>query len=84
MKYRVNLFFIKSSFNFTLKKFFFEGYKIRAFVRSENKIPDHLHDKVEPFVGDVTNAEKVSEAISDMEGVVVVLGTRDEISTYFY
>ncbi|XP_011496227.1 PREDICTED: flavin reductase (NADPH) [Ceratosolen solmsi marchali] len=55
------------------------GYKIRAFVRSENKIPDHLRDKVEPIVGDVTKAEIVSEAISGMDGVVVVLGTRDEI-----
>ncbi|XP_014218541.1 flavin reductase (NADPH) [Copidosoma floridanum] len=55
------------------------GLKTRAFVRDENKVPEHLKDKVEIFVGDVTNAEQVSHAVSDMDGVVVVLGTRNDL-----
>ncbi|XP_033324315.1 flavin reductase (NADPH) [Megalopta genalis] len=57
-----------------------KGLKVRAFVRDENKIPTNLKDKIETFVGDVTNAEQVSDAISDRDGVVVVLGTRNDLS----
>ncbi|XP_076659584.1 flavin reductase (NADPH) [Halictus rubicundus] len=57
-----------------------KGLKVRAFVRDENKIPTNLKDKIETVVGDVTNAEQVSSAIADRDGVVVVLGTRNDLS----
>ncbi|CAB0029070.1 unnamed protein product [Trichogramma brassicae] len=56
-----------------------EGYKTRAFVRDEKKVPENLRDKVDTIVGDVTNAEQVSQAIAGMDGVVVVLGTRNDL-----
>ncbi|KAJ8674357.1 hypothetical protein QAD02_005619 [Eretmocerus hayati] len=55
------------------------GLQTRVFVRDEKKIPENLKDKVEAVVGDVTNAEDVSKAVSGMEGVVVVLGTRNDL-----
>ncbi|XP_012272128.1 flavin reductase (NADPH) isoform X2 [Orussus abietinus] len=39
-----------------------------------------LRNEVEAVVGDVVNAEQVSKAVSDREGVVVVLGTRNDLS----
>ncbi|XP_078034822.1 flavin reductase (NADPH) [Augochlora pura] len=57
-----------------------KGLKVRAFVRDGNKIPSNLKDKIETIVGDVTNAKQVSDAISDRDGVVVVLGTRNDLS----
>ena len=53
---------------------------MRAFVRDEAKIPAELAGSVEPFVGDVLDAVKVEEAITGQDGVVVVLGTRNELS----
>lgn len=61
---------------------YFKGLSPRVFVRDEKKIPEHLRDKVEAVVGDVTNAEEVSNAISNTSGVVVVLGTRNDLSEY--
>ncbi|OXU25206.1 hypothetical protein TSAR_007619 [Trichomalopsis sarcophagae] len=55
------------------------GFQTRVFVRDEKKIPEHLRDKVEAVVGDVTNADEVSQAISGVDGVVVVLGTRNDL-----
>jgi len=55
------------------------GLKTRAFVRDENKVPEHLKDKIETVVGDVTNAEQVSKAIAGVDGVVVILGTRNDL-----
>lgn len=64
-------------------KIHFLGYKTRVFVRDEKKIPEHLRDKVEAVVGDVTNPEEVSQAISGADGVAVVLGTRNDLSIIF-
>lgn len=58
------------------------GLNIRAFVRDENKVPTNLKDKIEIVVGDVTNAEQVSNAISNRDAVVVVLGTRNDLGKY--
>lgn len=57
-----------------------KGLNVRVFVRDENKVPAHLKDKVEIVVGDVTNAEQVSNAIANRDAVVVVLGTRYSLS----
>lgn len=53
---------------------------MRAFVRDESKIPEHLRSNVEAFVGDVTDADAVTKAVSGRDGVVVVLGTRNDLS----
>ncbi|XP_015601748.1 flavin reductase (NADPH) [Cephus cinctus] len=63
-----------------LQHAFKKGLDVRAFVRDESKIPENLKGKVEVFVGDVTNAEQVSKAVSDRDAVVVVLGTRNNLS----
>ncbi|XP_015110645.1 flavin reductase (NADPH) [Diachasma alloeum] len=57
-----------------------KGLQVRVFVRDESKIPDHLRGKVEAVVGDVKNAEEVENAVAGQEGVVVVLGTRNDLS----
>ncbi|KAK1118318.1 hypothetical protein K0M31_015023 [Melipona bicolor] len=57
-----------------------KGLNVRAFVRDEGKVPPNLKDKVEIVVGDVTNPEQVSNAMSNRDAVVVVLGTRNDLS----
>lgn len=49
-------------------------------MRDEGKVPLNLKDKVEIVVGDVTNPEQVSNAMSNRDAVVVVLGTRNDLS----
>lgn len=56
-----------------------KGLKVRIFVRDENKVPANLKNKVDAVVGDVTNPQQVSDAVSGMDGVVVVLGTRNDL-----
>ncbi|KOC64684.1 Flavin reductase (NADPH) [Habropoda laboriosa] len=57
-----------------------KGLNVRLFVRDESKVPINVKDKVEIVVGDVTNAEQVSNAVSNRDAVVVVLGTRNNLS----
>lgn len=38
-----------------------------------------MKEKVETVVGDVLNAEQVSDAVKGVDGVVVVLGTRNDL-----
>lgn len=60
------------------------GLNIKVFVRDENKVPMNLKNKIEIIIGDVTNKEQVSNAISNTEAVVVVLGTRNDLSKYLF
>ncbi|XP_036149083.1 flavin reductase (NADPH)-like isoform X4 [Monomorium pharaonis] len=60
-----------------------KGLKVRAFVRDKTKIPEDLKDKVEAFIGDVTNAKEVAKAVADTNAVVVVLGTRQDLKFLF-
>ncbi|XP_025988792.2 uncharacterized protein LOC105203429 isoform X3 [Solenopsis invicta] len=57
-----------------------KGLEVRAFVRDKTKIPEDLRNKVEAVVGDVTNAKDVTRAIAGRDAVVVVLGTREDVS----
>ncbi|XP_076164816.1 flavin reductase (NADPH) [Ptiloglossa arizonensis] len=57
-----------------------KGLDVRVFVRNEAKVPIKLKGKIEMVVGDVTNAEQVSNAIRNRDAVVVVLGTRNDLS----
>lgn len=58
----------------------FIGYDVTVFVRDEAKIPENLKGKVKAIVGNVTNYEQVEPSIANQEGVVVVLGTRNDLS----
>lgn len=67
--------------NFICDKYFLlPGLDVRAFVRDEAKVPENLKSKIESVVGDVTNAKQVAKAVADRDAVVVVLGTRDDLS----
>lgn len=55
-----------------------------AFVRDKNKVPEDLKNQVSIVVGDVTNADSVSDAITGVDGVAVVLGTRNDLSESIY
>lgn len=57
-----------------------KGLNVRAFVRDATKVPDQLKGKADVFVGDVINYDHVSKAVADRDGVVVVLGTRNDLS----
>ncbi|XP_054011611.1 flavin reductase (NADPH) [Hylaeus anthracinus] len=57
-----------------------KGLDVKVFVRDETKLPANVKDKVEVVVGNVTNAEQVSNAIKDRDAVAVVLGTRNDLS----
>uniref|UniRef100_A0A0C9PTT5 BLVRB_1 protein n=1 Tax=Fopius arisanus TaxID=64838 RepID=A0A0C9PTT5_9HYME len=57
-----------------------KGLQVRVFVRDKAKIPNHLSRKVDIVVGDVQNAEEVENAVAGQEGVVVILGTRNDLS----
>lgn len=52
---------------------------MRAFVRDPAKLPDNLKNNVEVVKGDVLNYNDVLNAVKGVEGVVVVLGTRNDL-----
>ncbi|OAD56879.1 Flavin reductase (NADPH) [Eufriesea mexicana] len=51
-----------------------------AINKDESKVPTNLKEKVEIIVGDITNGKQVSNAVSNRDAVVVVLGTRNDLS----
>lgn len=53
---------------------------VRAFVRDPNKLPDHLRNSVEVVKGDVLDYKDVLNAVKNVSAVVVVLGTRSDLS----
>lgn len=54
--------------------------EVRAFVRDRTKVPEDLKNKIESVIGDVTNADQVAKAVTGRDAVVVVLGTRNDLS----
>ncbi|KAJ3659593.1 hypothetical protein Zmor_011276 [Zophobas morio] len=56
-----------------------KGLQVRAFVRDPAKLPTNLQNNVEVVQGDVLNYSDVSKAIQGVNGVVVVLGTRNDL-----
>lgn len=56
--------------------------EVTVLVRDESKIPEHIKGKVNVIVGDVTNLDDVDKVIAGQEGVVVVLGTRNDLSKF--
>lgn len=57
----------------------FPGLNVRAFVRDPSKLPDHLRNSVEVVQGNVLEYKDVLNAIKGVTGVVVVLGTRNDL-----
>ncbi|RZF44563.1 hypothetical protein LSTR_LSTR001321 [Laodelphax striatellus] len=56
------------------------GLKIKLLVREPAKIPEAHRDKVEFLVGDVTNLDDVKKTVKGQDGVIVVLGTRNDLN----
>ncbi|XP_044265418.1 flavin reductase (NADPH) [Tribolium madens] len=56
-----------------------KGLNVRAFVRDPSKVPDNLKNSLEVVQGDVLNYNDVLNAIKGVDGVVVVLGTRNDL-----
>ncbi|KAB7505227.1 Flavin reductase (NADPH) [Armadillidium nasatum] len=56
------------------------GYDVTVFVRDESKIPQDLRSNVNVAVGDVLNYADVERAVMGHDGVVIVLGTRNDLS----
>ncbi|XP_011563383.3 flavin reductase (NADPH) [Plutella xylostella] len=56
-----------------------KGLEVRAFVRDPAKVPEHLKDKVEIFQGNVLEPDSVMEAVEGVNGVVILLGTRNSL-----
>ena len=48
-------------------------------LRDPSKLPAELHEKVEIMQGNAVNAEDVDKVISGVDGVIVVLGTRNQL-----
>ncbi|CAH0728639.1 unnamed protein product, partial [Brenthis ino] len=56
-----------------------KGLEVRAFVRDPSKVPDELKSKIEIFKGDVLEPDSVVNAVEGMDGVVIALGTRENL-----
>lgn len=58
------------------------GYDVTVFVRDEGKIPQEYRHNVNAVVGDVLNYADVERAVMGHDGVVIVLGTRNDLSKF--
>ncbi|XP_017768188.1 PREDICTED: flavin reductase (NADPH) [Nicrophorus vespilloides] len=56
-----------------------KGLKIKVLVRDPSKIPEEFRPKVEVIHGDVLKYEDVLETVKNVQSVVVVLGTRNNL-----
>lgn len=56
------------------------GKHVRLLVRDESTVPADFKDKVEIIKGDVLNSEDVEKSIEGVDGVVIVLGTRNSLA----
>ncbi|XP_068230974.1 flavin reductase (NADPH) isoform X2 [Palaemon carinicauda] len=56
------------------------GYDVTAFVRDPAKLPEDLASQVTVKVGDVLRSADVDDAVQGQEGVVIALGTRNDLS----
>ncbi|XP_059047806.1 flavin reductase (NADPH) [Achroia grisella] len=57
-----------------------KGLTVRVLVRDPARLPDHLRDKVEIIQGNVvTDPKSVEDAVDGVDGVVVILGTRNSL-----
>lgn len=56
------------------------GCEVTAFVRDPSRLPQELSSQVTVKAGDVLDAETVAEAVKGQEAVVILLGTRNNLS----
>lgn len=57
-----------------------QGLEVRALLRDPQKLPTEYHSKVEIIQGDVLKLADVQKTIEGRDGVVVALGTRNDLS----
>ncbi|CAH1109695.1 unnamed protein product [Psylliodes chrysocephalus] len=57
-----------------------QGLNVRAFVRDPSRLPDHLRNSVEVVKGDILDYNSVLNAVKNVTGVVVAIGTRNDLS----
>ncbi|TMW50560.1 hypothetical protein DOY81_004373 [Sarcophaga bullata] len=55
------------------------GLKVRLLYRSEKTVPERFKGKVEMVQGDVTNYDDCKKVVEGVDGVCVILGTRNKL-----
>lgn len=55
-------------------------YEVTAFVRDPARLPEELSSKVTVKTGDVLDSKAVDEAVQGQDAVVILLGTRNDLS----
>ncbi|XP_068156780.1 flavin reductase (NADPH) [Drosophila tropicalis] len=58
-----------------------KGLTVRLLYRTEATVPERFKSKVQLVQGDVTNYEDVKRLIEGVDGVSVILGTRNKLET---
>lgn len=53
---------------------------MRALARDPSKFPEEVKAKIEVVQGDVLNYEDVRKTVEGVDGAVIVLGTRNDVS----
>ncbi|KAH8367474.1 flavin reductase (NADPH) [Drosophila serrata] len=56
-----------------------KGLKVRLLYRTEATVPERFKSKVDLVKGDATNYEDVRRLIEGVDGVAVILGTRNKL-----
>ncbi|XP_030369526.1 flavin reductase (NADPH) [Scaptodrosophila lebanonensis] len=56
-----------------------KGLQVRLLYRTEATVPEHFKSKVQLVQGDVTNLEDCKRVIEGVDGVCVILGTRNKL-----
>ena len=51
-----------------------------VFVRDPARLPEELSSQVTTEVGDVLDSKAVDDAVKGQDGVVILLGTRNDLS----
>lgn len=57
-----------------------QGLEVSALLRDPQRLPNEYHSKVEIIEGDVLKLADVKKAIDGKDGVVVALGTRNDLA----
>ena len=58
----------------------FPEYEVTAFVRDPARLPQELLSQVTTKTGDVLDSKAVDEAVQGQDAVVILLGTRNDLS----
>ncbi|CAH1735892.1 unnamed protein product [Chironomus riparius] len=66
----------KCAVEYALKK----GKHVKMLIRNESTLPEEFKSKVEVIQGDVLNQADVDKVVEGVDGVVIILGTRNDTS----